>query len=156
MLCVPQVSARGPRQVLRKGGDEEPEGPGDDDVVVEVDVKGDQHHRIPDSCAQRKLNFHPQTNKCASFSSGHGAIAHRGRKTKVASGRKAAGDTRGKERTEKGRALVRKIAALGAGERAESGNGHHFPFIQQKKCRARSHMHIQESGGERRARAIAT
>lgn len=154
MLCVPQVSARGPREVLRKGGDEEPEGPGDDDVVVEVDVKGDQHHRIPDSCAQRKLNVHPQTNKCASFSSGHGASAQRGMKTKVASGVAKLPVTHGAKRIREGAkgrgAFVRKIARRSE-LASESGNGHHFPFIQQKSV-ARAHT----CRGERRARAIAT
>lgn len=45
---VPGVVAGGPRQRVGEGGEEEAQRPGDDHVVVEVHVEGDQHHRIAD------------------------------------------------------------------------------------------------------------
>lgn len=45
---VPGVVAGGPRQRVGEGGEEEAQRPGDDHVVVEVHVEGDQHHRVAD------------------------------------------------------------------------------------------------------------
>ena len=46
---VPGIVARGPRQPGREGRAEEVQRPGDDDVVEEVRVEGDQHHRVADT-----------------------------------------------------------------------------------------------------------
>lgn len=45
---VPGVVTGGPRQRVGEGGEEEAQCPGDDHVVVEVHVEGDQHHRVAD------------------------------------------------------------------------------------------------------------
>ena len=45
MLSVPGVVAGSPGQVRGEGGEEEVQAPGDDDVVEEIHVEGDQHHR---------------------------------------------------------------------------------------------------------------
>lgn len=70
-----------------------------------------------------------------------------GGKQKVASGRKAAGDAQ--------RARERSWGKSRSERASENGNGHHFPFIQQKSV-ARSHMHRRERQRKRRECAIAT
>lgn len=47
--AVPGVAAVGPRQVEGERGEEVVERPGDDDVVVEADVDGDEDHGVANS-----------------------------------------------------------------------------------------------------------
>lgn len=51
---VPGVVAGGPGQHARERGEEEPQGPSYDHVVVEVDVEGDQDDGVSDSCVYEK------------------------------------------------------------------------------------------------------
>ena len=48
--CVPVVVAGAPGEDSREGGEEVIEGPGDDDVVVEVDKKGNEHDTPSNAC----------------------------------------------------------------------------------------------------------
>lgn len=43
---IPGVVAASPRQHVREGSEEEAESPGDDHVVVEIDVEGDQNDGV--------------------------------------------------------------------------------------------------------------
>lgn len=47
--AVPGVATVSPRQVEGKRGEEVVERPGDDDIVVEADVQGDEDHGIANS-----------------------------------------------------------------------------------------------------------
>lgn len=48
--AVPGVVAVDPGQLAVEGGEEVEQGPGDDDVVVEAHVEGDEDDREPDAC----------------------------------------------------------------------------------------------------------
>ena len=49
--AVPGMAAVGPRQLEGEGGEEVVERPGDDDVVVEANVDGDEDHSVANSWA---------------------------------------------------------------------------------------------------------
>ena len=49
MRGVPRVVTRRPRQETGERSKEVSQSPRDDHVVVEVDVKSDQHHGVPDT-----------------------------------------------------------------------------------------------------------
>lgn len=50
--AVPGVAAVSPGQLEGEGGEEVVERPGNDDVVVEADVDGDEDYSIADSCGE--------------------------------------------------------------------------------------------------------
>lgn len=47
--AVPGVATVGPGQVEGERGEEVVQGPGDDDIVVEANVEGDEDHRVADA-----------------------------------------------------------------------------------------------------------
>lgn len=50
--CIPFVIAVGPWQHSSERRKEKPESPRDDNIIVEVHIKGYKHYRIPDTLKQ--------------------------------------------------------------------------------------------------------